>query len=162
MLHIDWQIDVSGDRAQYHTALLGQRFILTVIGDVIVDSNWSLSTEGERECLFAGWKVLERGLFDVTCLDVKLLLRGTPYTRAVWNALAKIPVGQVMTYSELARQLKSGPRAVALACRKNPYPGIIPCHRVVSNSGIGGFMGQSEGQWVRFKQQLLDYERKIV
>lgn len=84
---------------------------------------------------------------------------GTPFQQKVWRALCEIPLGRVITYGALAKQLESSPRAVGGACRANPIPLIIPCHRVVSQSGIGGFSGQwREGERVGRKRWLLRHE----
>ena len=64
-----------------------------------------------------------------------LLLKGTPFQQRVWQAIAAIPSGSTLTYSELAAKVDSGPRAVANACGANPIPVIIPCHRVVHMDG---------------------------
>jgi methylated-DNA-[protein]-cysteine S-methyltransferase len=89
--------------------------------------------------------------------------QGTPFQRKVWQALREIPLGQVMTYGELAEQLGSSPRAVGGACRNNPVPLIIPCHRVISKNGIGGFSGQwGEGEKVNVKQWLLRHEQVLT
>jgi methylated-DNA-[protein]-cysteine S-methyltransferase len=64
----------------------------------------------------------------------------------------------VLRYGELAKVLDSGARAVAAACRANPLPILIPCHRVVSHKGLGGYMGQVEGKEVAIKQWLLHHE----
>ncbi len=86
---------------------------------------------------------------------VTLAAGGTPFQRRVWASLQAIPAGQVMTYGELAAQLGSGARAVGNACRKNPTPLVVPCHRVVPSQGIGGFAGQVSGRLVEIKRQLL-------
>lgn len=84
---------------------------------------------------------------------------GTPFQRRVWAALRDIPPGETLTYGELARQLDSSPRAVGGACRANPIPLLIPCHRVVSASGIGGYAGDSsEGAKLALKRRLLALE----
>ena len=95
-------------------------------------------------------------------LTVELKKQGTEFGNRVWNELCKIPFGQTITYSELANRVDSGARAVANACRKNPFPGIIPCHRVVSVSGIGGFMGQSQGEFIEIKRRLIEYEALVI
>jgi methylated-DNA-[protein]-cysteine S-methyltransferase len=63
-----------------------------------------------------------------------------------------------MTYGELARQLNTSARAVGNACRANPIPLVIPCHRVVSKSDIGGFSGSRNGAPVKSKTWLLGHE----
>ncbi len=84
---------------------------------------------------------------------------GTPFQRRVWAALQDIPPGEVLTYGALADRLGSSARAVAAACRANPLPLVVPCHRVVAAHGPGGFMGASHGDPVALKQWLLDHER---
>ena len=90
--------------------------------------------------------------------DLPLELEGTEFQQGVWRALLTIPPGQVKTYGELARELKTSPRAVGNACRQNPVPLIIPCHRVVAKQGIGGFGGVTQGRVLAIKQQLLRHE----
>ena len=90
--------------------------------------------------------------------DIELTVMGTPFQKKVWRALQQIPVGQVLTYGELAQQLKTSARAVGNACRANPIPLVIPCHRVVSKSGMGGFAGSRDGVPMKIKTWLLDHE----
>ena len=94
----------------------------------------------------------------VFSFDLPLDPLGTEFQRKVWSALQRIPAGQVKTYGEIAAELNTSPRAVGNACRRNPIPVIIPCHRVVSAKGLGGFAGQTEGQKISIKQQLLAHE----
>ena len=88
-----------------------------------------------------------------------LLLNGTAFQRRVWRALQRIPSGRVVTYGELARHLKTSARAVGNACRANPVPLFVPCHRVVAANGQGGFMGRRRGAAVALKAWLLAHER---
>lgn len=89
--------------------------------------------------------------------NLPIKLNGTPFQRKVWQAISAIPCGQVLTYSEIANQLKSSPRAVANACGANHLPIIIPCHRVVGKNGLGGFMrGAPKG--LEIKKWLLKHE----
>jgi methylated-DNA-[protein]-cysteine S-methyltransferase len=84
---------------------------------------------------------------------------GTAYQKKVWSSIQDIPVGKTKTYGELAKQIKSGARAVGTACGANPYPLIAPCHRVVSAKGIGGFMKEdSPGLYRQIKMWLLKHE----
>ncbi|MDD1628223.1 MAG: methylated-DNA--[protein]-cysteine S-methyltransferase [Methylococcaceae bacterium] len=91
-------------------------------------------------------------------ININLLIQGSAYRHKVWAELCKIPFGETITYSGLAGKIGSSARAVGNACRDNPYPVIIPCHRVVSVSGMGGYCGQTEGDFMAIKYKLLDYE----
>lgn len=90
--------------------------------------------------------------------DLPLAHRGTAFQQRVWAAISTIPRGEVRTYGFLARALQSAPRAVGGACRANPFPLIVPCHRVVSGSGQGGFAGATAGYLVEVKKWLLAHE----
>jgi methylated-DNA-[protein]-cysteine S-methyltransferase len=91
-------------------------------------------------------------------VPTKILKQGTPYRQKVWAELCKIPFGETMTYSELAKKIDSSARAVGNACRDNPYPFIVPCHRIVSVSGLGGYYGQTQGNLMAIKAKLLHFE----
>ena len=87
-------------------------------------------------------------------------LRGTPFQRKVWAALAKIPYGQTRSYKEIAEAIghPKAFRAVGSANGSNSVPLILPCHRVIdSNGGLGGF-----GHGLKAKTQLLDFEKAHV
>jgi methylated-DNA-[protein]-cysteine S-methyltransferase len=84
---------------------------------------------------------------------------GTPFQRSVWEQIAAIPCGKTRTYGELARALRSAPRAVGQACGSNYFPLVIPCHRVVSATGLGGFAHNSGGYLIEIKRRLLEHER---
>jgi len=70
----------------------------------------------------------------------------TAFRLAVWDALLRIPRGEVRTYGEVAAELGRGsPRAVGQAVGANPIPVLVPCHRVVAGDGrLGGFSGGLE------------------
>ncbi|MGI9227895.1 MAG: methylated-DNA--[protein]-cysteine S-methyltransferase [Gammaproteobacteria bacterium] len=87
-----------------------------------------------------------------------LFSNGTDFQVRVWDQIRKIPFGTTKTYGEIANKLKSGPRAVGNACRRNHLLLIVPCHRVVSTTGLGGFMGDVDGSLVKRKQWLLSHE----
>jgi len=82
---------------------------------------------------------------------------GTPFQHRVWHALQHIPSGTTQTYQQLAETLDTCPRAIGQACRANPYPLLIPCHRVVAKSSLGGYMG-SDSSNLMIKQALIDLE----
>jgi methylated-DNA-[protein]-cysteine S-methyltransferase len=86
---------------------------------------------------------------------------GTSYQRRVWKRLKAISAGHYMTYTDVAKKLGSGARAVGGACRSNPIPIIVPCHRVVSKSSIGGYDGDWGAGKVNIKKWLLRHEGVI-
>ncbi len=87
---------------------------------------------------------------------------GTDFQRRVWTLIAAIPAGQPHTYGALARELGSSARAVGHACRANPVPLRIPCHRVVAANGLGGFSGDRGGRLLHIKRWLLAHEAKAL
>ncbi|MCB5197391.1 methylated-DNA--[protein]-cysteine S-methyltransferase [Deefgea salmonis] len=94
--------------------------------------------------------------------DLPYQLNGTPHQLKVWQAIAQIPAGEVLTYSEIARRCASSPRAVGGACGRNPMPLLIPCHRVVAMHGLGGFNANRNGlDWLPIKRWLLQHEGVI-
>jgi methylated-DNA-[protein]-cysteine S-methyltransferase len=94
--------------------------------------------------------------------DLPLLIEGSEFQRRVWEALCRIPRGRTLTYGELARTLGGdgieGPRAVGQACGDNRLPIVIPCHRVVAASGVGGFAHSTGGYLLEAKRWLLMHE----
>ena len=86
-------------------------------------------------------------------------LKGTKFQIKVWNYLKKIPKGKLRTYSQVAKAINKplAVRAVANAIGKNPFPPIIPCHRVVRSDGsLGGYSGKGG---VTTKKILLKKEK---
>jgi len=78
------------------------------------------------------------------------------FAERVLENVRRIQYGKVLTYSELARNLSTSPRAVGVALKNNPALVVVPCHRVVSKGGIGGY---SEG--VEIKRELLKLEKAV-
>jgi len=88
---------------------------------------------------------------------------GTHFQRRVWEQICAIPAGQTKSYGEVAAAIHSGPRAVGNACGANPYPIVVPCHRVVgANQGLGGFARQRGGFLLDIKKWLLQHEHARV
>ena len=87
---------------------------------------------------FAG----ERTRFEVTLAPVP----ATAFQREVWDALVAIPYGQVRTYGDVAAAVgrPRAVRAVGNANHVNPWPVLVPCHRVVGAHGLGGYGGGPE------------------
>lgn len=92
--------------------------------------------------------------------DLPLAARGTPFQQSVWKMMSAIPFGETATYGGMAAALGSGPRAVGMACGRNPLPIVVPCHRVLGSGGReGGFSG---GQGLPTKRQLLAFEGVVL
>ena len=93
----------------------------------------------ERDSSFGAWvKAIVSSLDGAQPhLDLPLDVRGTAFQQQVWKALRRIPYGQTKTYGEIAKQIgkPNAARAVGRACATNHVPIVIPCHRVVGNSG---------------------------
>jgi methylated-DNA-[protein]-cysteine S-methyltransferase len=92
--------------------------------------------------------------------DLPLAPGGTPFQARVWQALREIPSGATQQYGELARLLGTAPRAVGQACGANPIPVVIPCHRVLARSGLGGFMSSAGGDPLAIKRWVLQHESR--
>ena len=90
--------------------------------------------------------------------DLPLCPHGTEFQKKVWQALLKIPYGEVCSYIDIANEIGSAKafRAVGGANNKNPIPIIIPCHRVIGKNGkLVGYAGGLE-----IKKFLLEIESK--
>lgn len=84
---------------------------------------------------------------------------GTAFQRRVWGEIAAIPSGATLTYGEVAKNLRNAPRAVGQACGANPFPLVVPCHRVVASAGgLGGFARHGGGFLLDIKRWLLKHE----
>lgn len=89
--------------------------------------------------------------------DLPLAPKGTPFQKAVWAQLARIPYGETRTYGQLAAALGKphAARTVGSACRCNPLAIVLPCHRVVGADGsLTGYAGGLDA-----KEYLLELER---
>ena len=101
------------------------------------------------------------GFFDGDTNAPNLPVRpdGTNFQKRVWEAMTAIPIGRTRSYGELARELDSAAQAVGNACGANPIPILIPCHRVVGASGLGGYSG---GDGLSTKTALLRLEGALL
>ncbi|MEN9343992.1 MAG: hypothetical protein RLZZ453_779 [Chlamydiota bacterium] len=83
---------------------------------------------------------------------------GTPFQQKVWRALLQIPYGETRSYAQIATLIgqPTAHRAVALACKANPLPILIPCHRVIRSDGsLGGYaFGSQLKQWLLLHEQM--------
>jgi len=143
-----------------HASFLSPLGALTVYADdqAVVGVGWHPATCGlltplvrtaieELEAYFDG---------DLRTFTTPIRLDGTAYQNRAWRAIAAIPYGAAVSYADLARDLDSGPRAIASACARNRIPVFVPCHRVIaSGGGLGGYSG---GEGRKTKAALLELE----
>ena len=95
--------------------------------------------------------------------QLPLHLVGTDLQQTIWQFLNTIPSGKTMTYGEVATQLGTHPRVMGQACRANPIPIIVPCHRVIAaDGGLGGYCGATRGEGLARKRYLLQHEQSLA
>jgi methylated-DNA-[protein]-cysteine S-methyltransferase len=147
--------------APSHLSVLTPLGMVTLFadGDALIALEWGQAprAEGAPEAVLLAARDQLARYFDgrLKRFDLALAAAGTPFQRRAWAALSAIGYGKTVTYGALAATLGSGPRAIALACARNPLPIIVPCHRVVGASGLGGYSG---GDGLSTKRQLLTLE----
>ncbi len=133
---------------------LGHKMLLRAERDALIECKWMLedsglpdsgSSEQEKEIIEMAISQISEYLEGKrTEFEVPLRLEGTEFRQKVWGEMRKIPYGKTITYKELAHRIgcPAGFRAVANACGANPFPILIPCHRVVASGGkSGGYTG---------------------
>ncbi len=94
---------------------------------------------------------------ELKTFNTQVTIPGTAFQRAVYEVTLTIPYGQTRSYGDVAKLIGNpkAARAVGQALNKNPYPILIPCHRVIGHDQrLVGF-----GQKLSYKQTLLDLER---
>lgn len=129
---------------------------LTEEGGAIIQVNWGGNGHDHTALLDRAAQQLVAYFEDPTnTFDVPLKVEGSAFQQAVCDAMRAIPVGHTRTYGDIARDLSVPPQAVGQACGGNPIPIIIPCHRVLGASGLGGFSGAGG---VETKVALLRHE----
>lgn len=122
---------------------------------VALDWGWGRD-QTETPTLLAARAQLEE-YFDGarTAFALPLAPEGSPYRQKVWAALCRIPYGTTRSYLDIAREAGGSPRSVGGANAHNPIPILIPCHRVLATTGIGGYSG---GEGLDTKRALLALE----
>lgn len=103
---------------------------------------------------------------DVECVRQMVLDSRTitEFQRRVYLELLNVPLGETITYGELAKRIgcKSA-QAVGQALKRNPFAPDVPCHRVIASDGsIGGFHGMRNGAMIEKKIALLEEEKRKI
>ncbi len=141
-------------------AVLGIRTTGARLGEIVYLPAGAATLAPQNRLAETTCRQIERYLDDAEFrFDLPYEFDGTAFRQRVWRAIVEIPCGQTLTYGDVARKLRSAPRAVGGACGANRIPLVIPCHRVVARSGIGGFMHARGGEPIAIKQWLLKHER---
>lgn len=124
-------------------------------GSCLTALHWGRA-EGEPSLLQAEGLAQLAAFFDrrLTQFDLPLAW-GEGLSARVRHAMAAIPMGETRRYGDLARALSAPPQAIGQACGANPLPIIIPCHRVLSAKGLGGY---SAPGGIETKVALLRFE----
>lgn len=93
---------------------------------------------------------------ELSIESLPLVKQGTEFQLSVWKEIAEIEHGSTLSYAAIAKRIGNpkATRAVGSACGKNPFPLIIPCHRVIGSASLGGFTGD-----IAIKKRLLDLEK---
>jgi methylated-DNA-[protein]-cysteine S-methyltransferase len=129
--------------------------------DAIVALDWGWGRDQTRTpLLLRAVDVLNR-YFDgeAPAFELPFRPKGTAFQQRIWQAMREIPYGQTRTYGALAERAGGVARAVGMACGANPIPILIPCHRVVAQSGLGGYSGDGG---VETKVALLRLEGALL
>ncbi len=127
----------------------------------IVAVDWGWGRDQEHTPLLDEARAQLQAYFDgrLTRFDLPLAPAGTSYRQKVWAALRDIPTGETRTYGDIARLAGGTARSVGQANGANPIPVLIPCHRVVAATGIGGYTG---GDGLTTKRFLLQLEERAA
>ena len=144
----------------FRTSLLDALTVSEENGAIVaVDWGWGRDQDATPLLLKARGQIEEYLDGERRAFDLPLTPRGTSYRRRVWAALAGIPYGETRTYAQLAAVAGGGARSVGGANGANPIPLLIPCHRVVASTGLGGYSG---GEGLETKRRLLQLEGRVA
>ncbi len=133
--------------------LLSVSYLPSTTKDVLPQNLLAKECYKQLQAYFSGDKKSE--------FDLPLATTKTVFAAKVQHQLQQIPYGQVLTYGEISNTIKTSARAIGASCRANQFALIVPCHRVVSASGIGGFMGTNDKHEQYIKKYLLQHEGAV-
>ena len=136
-------VEVTGDDAQLNAIRIGPHKGVEQPGA----ADAVRRAREQIEAWFAG---------ERTAFDLPLAPAATPRGAALRDGIVAVGYGETASYGALARLLSSSPRAIGQACARNPFPLVVPCHRVLASGRLGAY---SAGEGPLTKQWLLDHER---
>ena len=159
-------IRVAGRWLWHHITSMPSASLDTPIGPLTVDARdgkiirvrWVDDPSGDLTSELEAALTQLKAYFDgsLTEFDLPLHVDGSDFQRDVCDAMSAIPMGETKTYGDLAAELGVPAQAIGGACGGNPIPVIIPCHRVLGASTLGGFSGMGG---VETKVWLLKHEK---
>ena len=135
---------------------VGDLMIFAEDGEIVaLEWGWG-SVQDSSPVLVRAKAALERYFDGGPLEELPLRPQGSSYRQKIWAALRDIPYGQTRSYREIAQMAGGSPRSVGGANAANPIPILIPCHRVLSSTGLGGYSG---GDGLATKRALLNLEK---
>ncbi len=136
------------------------RMLLVQEGECLARLGWSDVQARDRSPLLSEASDQLKAYFGgaLRTFDLPLAYGCSEFQAAACRVMARIPYGGTITYTDMARQLGTTPRAAGGACGGNPFPIIVPCHRVLAARGIGGYSG---GAGIETKIGLLRLENAV-
>lgn len=132
------------------------RLTVTEEAGALIALEWGGSAADDTPLLRRAQEQVQ-AYFDGTrqSFDLPLRVTASPFQSQVCDQMRAIPYGEIKRYGDLAKALGVPAQAVGQACGGNPLPILIPCHRVLSSTGLGGFSG---GTGIETKVALLKLE----
>jgi methylated-DNA-[protein]-cysteine S-methyltransferase len=126
---------------------------------IAIDEHRCMPRRADAPAVLAAAEQLEAWFEGaLRAFDVQLAPAKTQRGEALRAGLIAVGFGSTMRYGDLARQLGSSPRAIGQLCARNPFPIVVPCHRILARTGLGQY---SAGTGVDTKRWLLDHERRL-
>ena len=153
--------------SEHHSLVIDSpigRLIVIEVADALVRLSWADRQADDPQAYPVTSEVLTRAAEQLDdyfagarrTFELPLAPQGTAFQCRVWTEMARIPFGETLSYGQLAHRVGSVPRAIGQACKTNPIPIVIPCHRVLAEGGGTG--GYSGGDGVETKLALLSLE----
>ena len=137
-------VEVTGDEARLYGIRIGAHggFACPETADTVRQAREQI------EQWFAG---------ERTGFNLALAPAATPRGAVLRDGIVAVSYGETASYGALARLLASSPRAIGQACARNPFPLVVPCHRVLASGRLGAY---SAGDGPLTKQWLLEHEQR--
>jgi len=135
-----------------------KRINLTPLGDGELEGLQILSpSEALKEFITSYLNCIWHPPYDLLKEAQEEISQSLPWALPIYKQLLEVKLGERITYKKLGEKLKMHPRKIGVAMRLNPFPLIIPCHRVVGTKELGGY---SQGS--KIKKALLNFEERCL